>query len=386
MHDVLIIGAGPAGLYLARRLALDGFDVVVLEEHDLVGTPVHCTGIVAAEAFEEFDLSRQCILNPLTSVRFFSPAGREFKYTTPGVQALVIDRAFFDQQLAIEARAAGVNLAINTGVTDVVINSDSAVVTAVNKMTRENIIFRGRACVLACGADYRFHRRLGLEIPANFLQSAQAEVPALPLEDVELHFGRDIAPGGFAWIVPVRRLDQTYIRVGLMCDRRAGDYFQKFVKNVQSRRWPDQVFKRPRRKILPLGPIPKTFGSRLIAAGDAAGIVKPTTGGGIYTSVLSAALAADVLTKALRGDDLREVTLSQYELFWKQKLDSEFKAQSSLRNLAQRLSDDDIESLLGLARTDGILPMVRRTLRFNQHREFIWELLKHQQARAVLLG
>ena len=49
------------------------------------------------------------------------------------------------------------------------------------------------------------------------------------------------------------------------------------------------------------------------------------------------------------------------------------------------LSDDDIEALFDLARTDGIMPLVRRTAAFNHHREFITALFKHPPARRVLL-
>ena len=58
MRDVVVIGAGPSGAITARLLADAGHDVVVLDEQDVVGAPVHCTGLIGAEAFDEFDLHR----------------------------------------------------------------------------------------------------------------------------------------------------------------------------------------------------------------------------------------------------------------------------------------------------------------------------------------
>ena len=56
-----MVGAGPAGLTAATGLAAEGYAVLVLEEHDEVGDPVHCTGVLGLDAFTEFDLPRDTI-------------------------------------------------------------------------------------------------------------------------------------------------------------------------------------------------------------------------------------------------------------------------------------------------------------------------------------
>jgi flavin-dependent dehydrogenase len=136
--------------------------------------------------------------------------------------------------------------------------------------------------------------------------------------------------------------------------------------------------------MLPLAPIRRTYADRVLAVGDAAGLVKATTGGGIYYSVVSAALAAEVLAEALRSDALGAGTLSLYEKQWRSRLGSELRAQLALRMLAQRLGDPDIEALFELARTNGVMPIVRRTARFNQHRDLIVSLFRHPPARRLL--
>ena len=64
--------------------------------------------------------------------------------------------------------------------------------------------------------------------------------------------------------------------------------------------------------MLPLGPVSKTFADRVVAVGDAAGLVKPTTGGGIHYSLLSGSLAAEVLDGGLQRDRLHAAALGQY--------------------------------------------------------------------------
>jgi flavin-dependent dehydrogenase len=140
----------------------------------------------------------------------------------------------------------------------------------------------------------------------------------------------------------------------------------------------------PRQKILPLGTIDRTFGDRLLAIGDAAGLVKPTTGGGIHYSIVSAALAADVAVRALSTDRLDAASLSAYERAWRARLAREFEAQHALRDIAAGLTDEAIDSFFELAHTDGIMPIVRATARFNEHRPLIAALFKHPPARRIL--
>ncbi|MDQ3419067.1 MAG: hypothetical protein M3541_09830, partial [Acidobacteriota bacterium] len=84
-------------------------------------------------------------------------------------------------------------------------------------------------------------------------------------------------------------------------------------------------------------------------------------------------------------DRLGSSSLKAYERAWKARLGPELKAQLRLRLLSQRLEDDDVDAFFELARTDGVMPIVRRTARFNQHRDVILSLLRHPPARRVLL-
>ena len=381
MHDCIVVGAGPAGLQTARLLSARGFDVVVTEEHEAVGRPVHCTGILAREAFDEFDLHSDTILNPLNAATFVLPGGRDFIYRPDRVEAVVVDRAAFDARLAESARRAGAQIRCSTRVLDVRCGADFVSID-----TSTCSALRARACVLACGARYTLHRQLGLERPTLFLHTAQAELPAGRAGDVEIHFGAEIAPKGFAWAVPVTRGGGTCVRVGVMCARDGLRYFNRMLGRI-SAHWGVSVeaTPAPRRKILPLSAVARTYGDRLVAVGDAAGLVKSTTGGGIYYSLLSATLAAEVLSDALSRKDLGARSLARYERRWREHLDAELTAQLSLRVLAQRMSDQDIESLFELTLTDGIMPIIRRTATFHTHRKLILALLNYPPARQILV-
>lgn len=382
MRDVAIIGGGPGGLSAARRLAADGWSVAVYEEHEQIGTPVHCTGVLAEDVIASMDLPAEAVLNPLSTVRFVAPAGHSFEYTTASTEAVVIDRAAFDSAMADRAAAAGAVIARGRRVTSVDPSGAAVDVTFADGET-----VRARSVILACGANYAFQKRLGLGMPSTFLQSAQLELPAERLGDVEIHFGSEIAPKGFAWAVPVRRPEGAFARIGVMADGDAGAYFSRMLARVRER-WgvslPDAIA--PRRRMLPLGSVKRSYADRVLAVGDAAGLVKPTTGGGIYYSVVSGEIAAEVLGSRLAVNDLSAATMRDYEQRWRGHFQSEFTAQHALRYVAQRMRDTDIDALFSLATTDGILPLVRSTARFNRHRDFILALLKHQPARRALFG
>jgi geranylgeranyl reductase family protein len=382
MLDVAIVGGGPGGMTAARSLAAGGWSVTVFEEHRQIGMPVHCTGVLAEDVVAPLDLPSGAVLNPLSTVRFVAPAGHSFDYTTATTEAVVIDRAAFDEALGRRAELAGATVRRGRRVIGIEVVDDAAVLTFA-----EGDPVRARSVILACGANYALQKRLGLGMPSTFLQSAQLELPAERLGDVEIHFGSEIAPKGFAWAVPVRRSYGTFARIGVMADSDPAAYFLRMVARVRDR-WgvavPDAAS--PRRRMLPLGSVKRTFAERVLAVGDAAGLVKPTTGGGIYYSVVSGEIAAEVLGSRLAVDDLSANAMREYEQRWRTRFQAEFAAQLALRFVAQRMRDTDIDALFSLATTDGILPLVRQTARFNRHRDFILALLRHQPARRALFG
>jgi len=384
-YDIAIVGGGPGGLHVAYLMARSGFKVAVFEEHASAGDPVHCTGVLAVEAFDEFDLPRSSFLNSLTTVQFFGPSGDSIEYSTPQVEAIVIDRRVFDASLGDRAERAGATLHVGQRIRSVRVTDDGVWLT-----TSSERRIAARACVLACGANYALQKRLGLGTPVMHLQSAQIEVPAQEPGHVEVHFGNNVAPKGFAWAVPVVRGHRSFARIGLMCERDARDHFNLFLGRIGPR-WKTGSPSclnggvPPRIKMLPLGPIARTYAPRVLAVGDAAGLVKATTGGGIYYSILSASLAAETLTEAFSQGDLSAASLSAYEERWRAALGEEFTAQMKLRRIANRLSDKEIDALFELAQTDGIMPLVRKTAQFNRHRELIVSLLNHPPARRLLM-
>ena len=120
----------------------------------------------------------------------------------------------------------------------------------------------------------------------------------------------------------------------------------------------------------------------MMVIGDAAGLVKPTTGGGIHYSILSVALAADVAVDALRptgSTSLRSPATNGVAHRFADELEP-----SELRRAVTRLSDAEIDTLFELARTDGIMPIVRKTAEVQRSSPPDSALLRHPPARKIL--
>jgi digeranylgeranylglycerophospholipid reductase len=380
---VAVIGGGPAGLIAARQLSARGFSVRVFEEHDHIGSPVHCTGVLGVDAFAELDLPRRAIVGSARSARFISASGKTVVIDGDHVRAAVVDRSVFDRELAASARAAGA--AIHTGVR---VASLAESTEAVTVLTSAGSV-RARSAVLACGASYRFTRALGLGLPRVLVHSAQLEVPFHALEHVEVHLGRRFAPGGFAWIVPFDRDGATFARIGLLCNRDAAAHFETFARAIRDAYEIEAPWPAARLKALPLAPIARTWTERILVVGDAAGLVKPTTGGGIYYGLLTGHLGAAVLGDVLRDDGFGGRSLKEYERRWRALLGPDIRAGLAFRAIAARLTDGAVDRLVELASVEGpgrLAAVLKQTADFNWHRSAASALLRHAEFRRIVLG
>jgi flavin-dependent dehydrogenase len=171
-----------------------------------------------------------------------------------------------------------------------------------------------------------------------------------------------------------------------MCEGQPRAAFRELAARIRGRFDAPSELDEPRVKVLPLAPVARTWSRRVLAVGDAAGLVKATTGGGIYFSLLSARIAAEVLGPALRDDRLSGARLREYERRWRARLWPEIRAGLAFRAMASRLSDRTIDRVMELARVDGIVPLLKQTAEFNWHGAAARSLLRHPSFRRVVFG
>ncbi len=105
---------------------------------------------------------------------------------------------------------------------------------------------------------------------------------------------------------------------------------------------------------IPIGLVPKVYGDRVLLVGDAAAQVKPLSGGGIYTGMRGAELAARVAIEGLSTGDLSASYLARYAAAWDAELGEEFRRALYVRRVFTRLTDRDLDTLVD-ALQDGRL-------------------------------
>lgn len=374
MYNTIIIGAGPVGSYLADKSAQLGYKVLVLDKKVAAGQDICCTGIVGKECLNLLAIDNNFIIKQASSARFLVSSGKSLRLWRDDDVAYIIDRPALDLMLATRAQAAGANYLFNAQATDIQIGADCLRVEA--DCSGHNKLFEAETAVIAAGYGSPLPGELGLGKITDFIVGAQAKVNISSLDEVEVYFDQSLAPGGFAWLVPTRDGEGL---AGLMTRQQPECHLNKLLSNLKAQGKIASTEVALGYGVIPLQPLPRTYADRILVVGEAAGQVKPTTGGGIYYGILCADIAADTLHQAFLANNFSESGLASYQKQWRAKLDKELQTGYWARRLYERLGNRQIERLRNFISNNGIPQLITESedFSFDWHGELILKMLKH---------
>jgi len=381
LHDVIVIGGGPAGSRTASRLAAAGHKVLVLERKSRLGDPVCCTGIVSRECADTFKFSDSIILGRLNGARLFSPGGHSLHLWRPQVQAYVVDRGALDRSLAEQAMQAGAEFLLNFKVASLRLDNNAVRVDGL--ILGEKCSMQARSTVIAGGFGTNSPLYPGKYQISDFTFGIQAEVTVDGIDEVEIYFSHRFAPDFFGWLVPT---SPGKALAGLMTRRDAGTCIKLFLDFLKDHGKIKSPVKEPGFRPIPLKPLRVISGRRYLVAGSAAGQVKPLTGGGIYYSLLCADMAAETLHAALEKDDLSGKSLSAYSRNYRSRLGQELAMSYRGRQIYEHLSDDTIDKIFKIAQSNGIVNSLLQSdeITFDWHGQAVKKLIREKALAGIL--
>ncbi|MEM0155421.1 MAG: NAD(P)/FAD-dependent oxidoreductase [Thermoplasmataceae archaeon] len=350
MHDVLIVGSGPSGSYLAYSLAKLGFDVVNLEEHREVGRPVECTGLVSERVFKY--VRTKAKVNSVSGAHIIFPNGKGI-HVQKAEKTVVMDRDQFDKDASAMAIGAGADVRINSRALKIKVSDHAAsIICRENGNIRE---LEGRIVVGADGVNSIVRRDLEYESPSRIISTYQVD-SAARMEDqdsVNVYIGSRSTHGFFGWATPAGELS----KIGVGTYRKpALEHFQYINRKFGSG------------KILgingggiPITYLKRTYGKRSLLVGDAAGIVKPLSGGGIFTGIVSSKHASESIRIALESEVFGDNALSSYQKGWKRELGMELKFDSLAQRFFSGIPDSALDKIYGILSSPGNVEIINKT-------------------------
>lgn len=356
--DAVIVGAGPAGSMAAHTLAKGGARVVVLEEHEQVGSPCHCAGLVSPRTLALADFSdSDRVLRSFDRARIWGPKGSVAWLESNEVQALAIDRTYFDRALAARAQEAGARMWLGVRAESFErVNGDVHIV-AVNDKGLERL--KAPILIGADGVRSRVARWFDADGDGEALPTMKADVrfDRATTDDIEIFVGNQIAPGWFGWIIPI---GDGLARLGL--GGRCLDLRRRFAAFLDLVRQRFGSFKLldQRGWLIPVRPASQISFDHGLLVGDAARQAKPSSGGGIYMGMRAGMLAAETALEAFGSGNLEHDTLCRYETSWLEQEGDELRYNHWLRSIYDRMSDDEIDQLVSLCNRPWARLLIRR--------------------------
>ncbi len=371
--DAIIVGAGPAGSLAAQRIAKRGFQVALLEEHREIGEPIQCGGLVTPRVFDYVNC-KETILGEIHGAEIYSPKGHCLRIDGHETEAVVVDRAMFDRAIATEAVRAGAHTFLGTQAQSASY-VDGGVEVTVDRDGKTRKL-RGKILIGCDGVRSNVAKWFNILRPKKILPGFEVELAGVKGDPgmVKLFVGNEIAPGFFGWIIP----SGDTARVGLCV--REGNAFA-YLENMLKRPEVQQYTKGAQPIVYIVGGIPvgfprRTYADHVMVVGDAACQAKATSGGGIFTSLHCASLAAETAVQALEKGDFSSRMMHRYHKAWTKSIGKELRKDLAIHESYERLTDQQFEELFDIFGDPVVLRLIEETADIDFPSKIGWTLIR----------
>lgn len=399
MYDLLVIGGGPGGSTCARRAAMMGLDVVLIEKK-IHPRQKPCGGALSPRVKEVLDFNiSDLVEHEFNAAVIHRPSGQQTVLTREGFRGCLIQREQFDRYLLDKAKEAGVQ---------VIEDTEIIAIEQLRKGIRALSIgdsFKGHLLVGADGVNgismkqlgirERWHQEeVGLCISTKLVLNEKEieRITSLNTDSrsaaIELYYG--FTDWGYGWIFPKR--GELNIGVGCRLDRAKTlrDRWKTFCAVIEEQKEIDLRGCQEVSARVPLGGISRRYiGRRSMLIGDAAGLVSPVSGEGISYAIDSGILAADIAVESVRNRSSTHII--EYDRRLKQGLVKELADLQLIAGILYK-SNANIEIICEIVDRDPLMreyltDVFTRISTYSQLRtKIVKRLLSHHPLKALRLG
>jgi digeranylgeranylglycerophospholipid reductase len=353
-YDVIVVGAGPAGLAAAKSAVDNGAKVLLLEEHSVIGSPVQCGESLAMSSIEELglEMSPSFVANDdVRKIILFSPNRKKIeivmprKLRPPGV---MLERKMFEKLLAVKIANLGGHVFVKSPAVGALRENGNVVGVKVKHIDEEKDI-RAKVVIAADGPASKVAQWAGMDVYSDvekFASCAQFQMANVNIDPqvAEIYLGK-VAPGGGFWVLPK---SEGFANVGLGIagddPKTALSYLREFIEK-------DERLKNGSVIEFNVGPVPvggpvkKMVGNGIMLVGDAARQVNPATGGGMKFGIRAGIIAGEVAANAVKSGDVSARALKVYEKRWNKEFRRRFKAFEIFRDMILEMPDKKLDAL-----------------------------------------
>jgi digeranylgeranylglycerophospholipid reductase len=355
-YDFLVIGAGPAGLLAALTLALESrgkaasrpVTIALTDKRDPWREPVPCAEAVHRVRLESLvpAVEPEWIRGPVDGAIFIAPDGTAVSFGKPG-SGYLIDRARMHKRLAEQSHALGVHCNFRARVTEVsrLEPGKDGGRRTVRYETPEGPGTLTARVVIDCGGP-----GTGFGQGENITQGnfdvepavfALVKGPKYPVNYIQMFFGTNYAPGGYAWLFP---RDEHVANVGLVVGR---DYAKdaparQALKTFLEQTYPGSEILTQQGGAIPCGyPDDPLAVDNLYKAGDAANMVHPISRAGITEAMTGGKYAALAALRTIAMDDEaeRRKVYAEYKANWDAAYGRSHRRISRIKKAFMRIPD-----------------------------------------------
>ena len=343
---LIIVGGGFSGLvnsYFAE-------ESILYEEHRSVGYPSHCTGLVSTRFVSALgSVSRENIVNKYRSITVNDLGGKEL--ITLRTEAIYrLDREKLERDLLKESLDKGSKISLRTRILDIEELDRETICLAIHKLD-ENIVTRNcfseeGIILLADGVLGNLSRRYIQRNKRDLLLGAQVVIESsrsyFDTENIHVFVSDKLFPRFFGWLVPISE-KKAIIGGGFELDSRINIMLKYFLHNLKKIGFiGDFSIKRFFGGLITRSLATQHVFERIVVGGDAAGLTKAFTGGGLYPSLYQAIAVRDAISRSSDASDFSRVYNRSMKIFVKelllQKIFTEYVSRIGVERFVRILS------------------------------------------------